>query len=109
MRNLMEYPITTDEIISCLRELVDALNAKARIGDMQPILLYLAANIIEQTQKQFNEEINKWLRDYNVSGHASVQCPICWTFHWMDPAPIGNCQYCSGVKIKCIGKCYHVQ
>jgi hypothetical protein len=48
VRNLIEHPITGNEIESCLLELSDEiLNGPVlRVGDMRPILLQAAALIV---------------------------------------------------------------
>lgn len=50
MRNTEKYPITTQEIVSCLLELSDELanQRPLRIGDMRPLLLQKAAEIVAQ-------------------------------------------------------------
>jgi hypothetical protein len=42
MRNILEYPVTLDEIINCLKQLRDREAAKPLIGDMTPLLLDMA-------------------------------------------------------------------
>jgi hypothetical protein len=46
MRNLKAYPITLDEIEQCLLCLADELSKDESIGDMRPLLLRTAAEII---------------------------------------------------------------
>lgn len=48
MRNLEQYPITTDEIIQCLKVLMDdvAYEKTGLVGDMRPLLLANAIRII---------------------------------------------------------------
>lgn len=46
MRNLEEHPITYEEIILCLERLSLDLSQEERIGDMRPLLLQKAAEII---------------------------------------------------------------
>lgn len=48
MRNLPQYPVTTAEIEECLRDLAAELSAEGGIGDMRPILLTKAAQIISR-------------------------------------------------------------
>jgi hypothetical protein len=43
MRNIVEYPITTKEIVDCLLLLAKELNAEGAVGDMRPLLLKMAA------------------------------------------------------------------
>jgi hypothetical protein len=42
MRNLLEHPVTLDEIVDCLTNLRDREAAEERVGDMTPTLLDLA-------------------------------------------------------------------
>lgn len=53
MRNLEEYPITMDEIVKCLIETAKAYEAEERIGDMKPILLTKAAEIIMKVSESY--------------------------------------------------------
>jgi hypothetical protein len=51
MRNTVEYPITVDEIIRCLDGLItahqyDAERNNNRVGDMTPLLLTKAKELI---------------------------------------------------------------
>ncbi len=51
MRNLLEYPITKQEIVDCLDDIIASLNygnknAESPIGDMRPLLLAKAKEII---------------------------------------------------------------
>lgn len=50
MRNLHQYPITFEEIIKCLEDLEKSLNPgpDPRIGDMQPLLVKAAINILRE-------------------------------------------------------------
>jgi len=54
MRNLKEFPITKDEIIDCLRQLQEDIIKEDLVGDMRPILLEEAMDII----KPWNELIS---------------------------------------------------
>jgi hypothetical protein len=52
MRNLLEYPITTEEVIGCLDELIAGMvyegEARHLVGVMRPLLLVWArARVIE--------------------------------------------------------------
>lgn len=47
MRNLLQYPITPDEVLECLRSEADAINDRDVIGDMRPLLLTEAAKELE--------------------------------------------------------------
>lgn len=47
MRNTVEYPITLDEVIACLREYQKECNPEA-MGDMRPLLLQRAIQIVER-------------------------------------------------------------
>lgn len=42
MRNLQEYPITTEEIIECLQKYKEDALSEQRVGDMRPLLLTAA-------------------------------------------------------------------
>lgn len=42
MRNLLQYPVTLDEIVECLERLRDREATEKRIGDMTPLLLDMA-------------------------------------------------------------------
>lgn len=42
MRNLLEHPVTLNEIVECLQRLRDESMAEQRCGDMMPTLLDLA-------------------------------------------------------------------
>lgn len=51
MRNLMEYPITTDEIVECLDTLIAGMlhlpnGEDVSFGDMRPLLLAKAKEIV---------------------------------------------------------------
>lgn len=46
MRNLLEYPITDQEIVECLYNLASKLDAEERIGDMRAVLLTTAGDIV---------------------------------------------------------------
>lgn len=52
MRNLTRYPITLDEIESCLAQIRDELIQKGedelRVGDMRPLLVDAAITIIRR-------------------------------------------------------------
>lgn len=50
MRNIAQYPITSQEIEDCLRRLAKENDPAItqRIGDMTPILLEAAANIVRR-------------------------------------------------------------
>lgn len=54
MRNLMEFPITTDEVVATLRRTAAELSQEERIGDMRPIILEQAANTLEAIAKIVN-------------------------------------------------------
>lgn len=51
MRNLIEYPITMDEIVRCLLDTAKEFEKEERIGDMRPILFAKAAEIIMKVSK----------------------------------------------------------
>ena len=51
MRNILEYPPTTAEIVECLRELSKELLAgEPSMGDMRPLLLEMAASIVQRAE-----------------------------------------------------------
>lgn len=50
MRELTEFPITHQEIIDCLMTLSGQFMREAAIGDMRPILLLAAADIVEHSR-----------------------------------------------------------
>ena len=47
MRNLLEYPITRDEVIECLTKLRESILEEGCIGDMRPLLLTVAIKEME--------------------------------------------------------------
>lgn len=47
MRNLIEYPVTHDEIIQCLEERKRVVMASNCLGDMRPLLLEAAIDIVK--------------------------------------------------------------
>lgn len=50
MRNILEYPVTHDEIIECLARYRDAALARAVPGDMDATLLDLAIAAVQYRQ-----------------------------------------------------------
>jgi hypothetical protein len=46
VRNLVEYPITDQEICACLKDMAEQCNAEDLVGDMRAVLLMTAADII---------------------------------------------------------------
>lgn len=50
MRNLLQYPITHEEIMECLTSMADQIAAEEpmRFGDMRPLLLKAAAEELEE-------------------------------------------------------------
>ncbi len=46
MRNLLEYPVTAKEIFLKLKELARRREPELAVGDMTPLLLLTAANVI---------------------------------------------------------------
>ena len=58
MRNLVEHPITTKEIEECCIKLSLNLAAEKHTGDMRPLLLQVAAKIINRVD----------LEDYDFFG-----------------------------------------
>jgi hypothetical protein len=49
MRNLADYPITKAEIIGCLKRISDEIIKDEAVGDMTPLLLEIAAKIVERS------------------------------------------------------------
>jgi hypothetical protein len=49
MRNLLDYPITKEEIVQCLLHLSNELSKDELVGDMRPILLETAARLINES------------------------------------------------------------
>lgn len=48
MRNLLEYPVTPAEIVECCRREADLAKQNAlSFGDMSPLLLSMAADVVE--------------------------------------------------------------
>lgn len=49
MRNLVEHPVTPQEIVECLRRTSRELEpgADGAVGDMDPLLLRMAADVVE--------------------------------------------------------------
>lgn len=47
MRNLKEYPITADEIVEYLRRVAAEKDQEDRVGDVGPLLLLAAADIVQ--------------------------------------------------------------
>ena len=46
MRNLMAHPVTREEIVNFLRQLSSDFANEMRIGDMRPLLLGIAAQVV---------------------------------------------------------------
>jgi hypothetical protein len=46
MRNLIEHPPTKQEVVKCLSDLRIALTSTESVGDMRPLLLQIAAEVI---------------------------------------------------------------
>jgi hypothetical protein len=42
VRNVLEYPVTLEEIVDCLKRLRDREGEAGRVGDMTPLLLEMA-------------------------------------------------------------------
>ena len=59
MRNLAQYPVTTAEILECLRTLFEEISAEKRPGDMRPLLLRKAAEIVELDRLRQRRSDNK--------------------------------------------------
>jgi hypothetical protein len=56
MRNLLEYPITKEEIVECLAELARTFDNLELCGDMRPLLLKRAIKIIKSAKEIKNEK-----------------------------------------------------
>ena len=50
MRNILKYPVTTQEIVECLTKLSDEILDEGRMGDMRPLLLTMAARYLIENQ-----------------------------------------------------------
>ena len=48
MRNLLQYPVTKQEIINCLKEFAAEASPEESCGDMRPLLLAEAILIIDK-------------------------------------------------------------
>lgn len=48
MRNTIEFPITCDEVIECLERLKQQEMKSEAIGDMTPLLLHRAIQIVKR-------------------------------------------------------------
>ena len=60
MRNLEEYPITTEEIVQCLQYLIDEHNSGVGFqacGAMEPLLLAKAKEIILEREAELAEHL----------------------------------------------------
>lgn len=58
MRNTVEYPITLSEVIECLRQFQDSCDPDL-IGDMRPLLLKRAIQIVERERFFHGEETDR--------------------------------------------------
>lgn len=56
MRNLIEYPITIEEVVATLRRTAAELSQEERIGDMRPLILEQAADALEK----ISNIVQKW-------------------------------------------------
>lgn len=77
MRNLEEYPITNDEIIACLDTLIaeHSYPNKLSVGDMTPILLAKAKEIIKKVIVRELE--SKCLQLWLLRGDVAPECCDC--------------------------------
>lgn len=57
MRDLVKHPLTVDELLACLRETSQQINAEQAVGDMRPLLLNVAAMIIISAPEQLKLNI----------------------------------------------------
>lgn len=48
MRNLVQYPIEPEEVIECLTNRIDELTETKSIGDMRPLLLQTAVEVVKK-------------------------------------------------------------
>ena len=53
MRNLLQYPVTKQEIINCLKEFAAEVSPEESCGDMRPLLLAEAILIIDKMYGSF--------------------------------------------------------
>ena len=48
MRDLLRYPITKLEVLNCLEDLLEEIQLEQGIGDMRPLLLQVAMEVIKR-------------------------------------------------------------
>jgi len=48
MRNLAQYPATREEVLALLDELTATFNAEGNVGDMRPLLLSYAREVVRK-------------------------------------------------------------
>jgi hypothetical protein len=56
MRNLIEYPITPEEIQERLLELANDITKEERIGDIRPLILKTAAEVVKASEDIVKDE-----------------------------------------------------
>lgn len=52
MRNLLEYPVTREEIIELLLQLSQQFSEEFSCGDMRPLLLQIAAKAVKEADDE---------------------------------------------------------
>lgn len=57
MRNILEFPVTLTEVIECLQRLEQEALKTDRIGDMTPVLLHRARQIVER-ERFYHDDSN---------------------------------------------------
>jgi hypothetical protein len=77
MRNLKAYPITLDEIEQCLLCLAEELSKDELVGDMRPLLLQKAAEIVGKCAVAA-EAIEK------IKTEIMLGCPIAESYQKAD-------------------------
>lgn len=85
MRNLLEYPLTKEEIVTTLRNEARHHSEMGGIGDITPVCLEAAAQIVEASFLMI-EEINRRLDD------KLVACPLRYTTPWAEATKLLKAQ-----------------
>lgn len=68
MRNLIKYPISEKELLSCLRSVSTSASHEQAPGDMRPILLECARDIIAAAPDSIKRRI---MHDYSTGAAAA--------------------------------------
>lgn len=75
MRNLKEYPLTTEECIAVLTGMKEAMLQQELIGDMRPLVLQKAIELFER-RKLLEDELKERLR-FSDSSLYDFKCTEC--------------------------------